>query len=119
MMFNEQFSGGWVPDYTGENWGTVPTPAPYYVSLTVWADNVGVWDTGSAPTAPAMCGIPAVLCLPQFRNPGVGPHTLVQHVPQSWFIGSPVSGSGARVQTNTLQKYTDSGWHTDIVTPKP
>lgn len=119
---NEQFAGSFVPAYDGENWPSSPTAGSIYLGpgFTQWADKIGFWDPGSAPGDPAYCYVdPFALCVPPFSNPGVGPHTLVDHIPQSWFIGSPISGSGVRVQMNTLQRYTDSGWHTDIVTPNP
>jgi hypothetical protein len=116
---NEQFSGTFVPDYSGDNWGAGP---PHPVSVppgdTQWFDGIFVYITDSSPGDPAYCSA-GVLCVPQFSNPGVGTHTLVDHISQSWFIGSLAAGSGARIQTDTLQRYTDSGWHTDIVTPKP
>ena len=84
-----------------------------------WFDKIFIWNPGSSPRDPAYCPGAPTLCDPQWSNPGVGPHTLVEHVTQSWRVGSPNSGSGVRVQTDTLQMYTDSGWHTDIVTPNP
>ena len=114
---NEQLTGGLVPDYPGDNWFSFPAGATY-VGGTSWFDKISISDVGSAPGDPAYCG-DGVLCVPQFTNPGQGPHTLVDHIPQTWFVGSGTSGSGARVQYDTLQRYTDSGWHTDIVTPDP
>lgn len=119
---NEQFTGlyEFEPNYTNSNWTRIPGPGfievpPGYNS---WADLIGKYNPNTVfGVDPASCD--GVLCNPQFTIPGGGPHTLVQHIPQSWFVGSPELGSGARVQTNTLQKYTDSGWHTDIITPHP
>jgi hypothetical protein len=117
---NEQL-GSPVPYYPGDNWAWGPATAwfmPSGLNPPTWFDRISVFSPGSNPGDPAYCGT-GLLCVPQWSNPGVGPHTLVDHIPQTWFIGSSSSGSGARVQTNTLQRYTDSGWHTDIVTPKP
>jgi hypothetical protein len=117
---NEQFSGNWIPDIPGENWPPTTTAGTYYAppGTPTWADQVYISNPGSSPGDQAYCGN-GVLCSPQWTNPGGGPHTLVDHVPQSWFIGSGTSGVGARVQSDTVQRYTDSAWHTDIVTPSP
>lgn len=43
----------------------------------------------------------------------------VQHWGQEWRVGTCAIGSGPRVQTDTLQKYTDHAAHTNIVSPAP
>lgn len=43
----------------------------------------------------------------------------VQHWGQEWRVGTCMIGSGPRVQTDTLQKYTDHAAHTGIVSPAP
>jgi hypothetical protein len=45
--------------------------------------------------------------------------TAVHHFAQSWFIGSETPGSGARVQTDTLQRYLDHAAHLNVVSPAP
>ena len=112
---NEQF-GSDAPQYPGENW-----PVAYqsgqggalYVSTSNWADKIGI-STG-APGTPEYCG--SVLCVPQFSNPGVGQQTLVDYIPQSWFVGGTTSGIGAKVQSDNLQRYTNLGAHGSVVSP--
>jgi hypothetical protein len=43
----------------------------------------------------------------------------VQHWGQEWRIGTCQTGSGPRVETNTLQKYTDHAAYTYVTTPSP
>lgn len=43
----------------------------------------------------------------------------VQHWGQEWRIGTCTTGSGPRVETNTLQKYTDHAAYTNVTTPAP
>jgi len=68
-----------------------------------------------------MCAVAGVFvpCIPPWTHRGTGPHTIVLQVQQNWFVGNWVSGSGARVQSDAAQAYTDSGWHTYITTPNP
>jgi len=113
---NEVFAGDFIPDYAGENWDPIPNGG-VAGSLSFQGTQYGTTQFLLAtPGDPAYCGAPT-LCIPQWSNPGVGPHTLVEHVTRSFYVGSPNSRSGVRVQTDTFQMYTDSGWHTDIVTP--
>ncbi len=111
--------GSPTPRYTGENW-PVPGEQPGYVEYTQWYDAIAVWNNPPLPAQP-LCTVAmgVVPCIPPWANPGVGPHTLVQELPQSFFVGGWVAGTGARVQSDTQQYYTDSGWHTNIVTPNP
>jgi hypothetical protein len=99
---NEQF-GTWSLTNSSYNWLHGPATGFRVDASGLWADNVNFWS------APQNCT--ALPCVPQPYNPGYGPHTLVQYVPQSWFVGSSTPGVGALVQTNTLQRYTDSAWH--------
>ena len=119
---NEAFAGNFIPDYAGENWDPIPNGGVagslFVTGNSIWHDTISTWNPGSSPGDPAYCGAPT-LCIPQWSNPGVGPHTLVEHVTRSFYVGSPNSRSGVRVQTDTFQMYTDSGWRTDIVTPNP
>jgi hypothetical protein len=43
----------------------------------------------------------------------------VYHWGQEWRIGTCTIGSGPRVQTDTLQKYTDHAAHIGITSPAP
>jgi hypothetical protein len=47
------------------------------------------------------------------------PHAAVQHWGQEWRVGSTTHGMGKRVQTDTLQKYTEKADHTVITSPAP
>jgi hypothetical protein len=117
---NEQFPWGWAGDPPA-NW-EYGGPTSYNVAKTQWVDDISMSDWGAAPGDPATCDlVPGVWvpCIPSFTLPGVGPHTLVLQAQQNWFVGNWVIGSGARVQSDALQKYTDSGWHTNIITPNP
>ena len=48
-----------------------------------------------------------------------GAGTNVHHWGQSWYIGSTSSGVGRRVQTDTIQKKTNTAIHTGITSPVP
>jgi hypothetical protein len=118
---NEQFPWGTTPEYAGENWPAGQPGSFYVFNTTQWYDKIWIDNGGAAPGAPATCGVVGapVPCIPPFTNPGVGPHTLVQQIQQNWFVGNWVTGVGARVQSDSAEMYTDSGWHTNIVTPNP
>jgi len=124
---HEEWGGSsMVPDYSSENWvSTPPIAGNAYVDpgtepgAPTWWDVDAQSNTTGIPGSPAWCLGGTTLCNPPWTNPSVGPHTLVEHIPQSWFIGSPTAGFGLRVQTDVLQYYTNSAWHTAIVTPNP
>jgi hypothetical protein len=100
--------GTWENDYPGgNNW--VPGPAgggP--VPGDQWADVINFYS--------ANCSFQPCVPLPQ--NPGPD-FTPVHHVLQTWFVGSQTPGYGAKVQTNTLRRYTDQAEHENITTPVP
>jgi hypothetical protein len=113
-----EFFGYFTGDYPGENWSPGgPESLSVAAGHASWFDTIAAYNDGAAPGDPAMCNTGA--CVPPFTNPGGGPHTLVGHRSQSWFAGASAFGSGARVQSDVLQQYTESGWHDQIVTPNP
>ena len=101
---NEQWTTGIVSDYSGMNW-TRGNPTGFTPSIAYFADIIqgeisSRTPTPSAPTSPLGT-------------------TKVYHWGQDWYIGSTSPGSGRRVQSNTLQKYTDHATHENIVSPNP
>ena len=95
---------GVVDDYSGTNWRR-QNPG----SLTT--SNAGFSDflQGEAFSLPA---VPTPSCQGTST-------TTVEHWGQEWWIGSLTTGSGVRVQTDTLQKYLDHALHLNIVSPAP
>jgi hypothetical protein len=104
IPLNENWTTSVVNDYAGANWrrgdpGSLTSPD------STFADHVAGEASGYMPTATA----------PQSPLNG----TTVQHWGQEWRVGSGTVGSGARVQTDNIQKYIDHARHTNIVTPAP
>jgi hypothetical protein len=105
---NEVF-GAAVNDYHNPetNWRQ-PAPFGTVVGPMDWADQIfgesnlaaGI-PLSSAPCSPTLCNTP------------------VQHWPQEWRVGSTVIGVGVRVQTDTIQKYTDHASVQNRVSPAP
>ncbi|MEK6320393.1 MAG: hypothetical protein AABN33_01790 [Acidobacteriota bacterium] len=106
VPINEQF-GAVVNDYSGTNW-RVGIPRGVLVGPMDWADIIQGEDNITA-------GIPlsTAPCSPSLCN------TKVHHWSQDWRVGSTSIGVGVRVQTDTLQKYTDHGSHQNRVSPAP
>jgi len=107
---NELFTGH-IVDYPGSNWGACAAGSKW-IQFTRWEDNIFNATPNSSP------GDPATGWPPQWTNPGAS-HTPVDRCLQSWYVGSLTPGSRARIQSNTLRRYTDSGEHEDIATPNP
>jgi len=101
---NEQWNTGVVADYSGMDWrrGNATGFSP---SVASFADIIQGETSSRTPT-------------PIAPSSPLGT-TAVYHWGQDWFIGSTSSGSGRRVQSDTLQKYTDHASHTNIVSPNP
>jgi hypothetical protein len=105
---NESF-GSWTPaDYSDASWNP-PTPKPWNVPATQWADELSF-----------QC--PAGDCNPMPANPPTGcwptcGTVKIQHALQTFKVGSETSGVGIAVQQNTHQRYQDHGAHEVIVTP--
>jgi hypothetical protein len=103
---NENWLTAIIPDYTGENWTRGPalcatTSSSFPASF---ADSIGGETPTSKPT-------------PVFNMSENGP--AVNHWGQEWRVGTCTIGSGPRVQTDTLRKYTDHAAHTGITSPAP
>ena len=114
VRLNENWttSVSWNPPYSPQNsnWSrpnpggfTTETPMP-----SQFADHI---------SGPLLGTNPPPSPTPTYHNPPSGP--LVFYWGQEWRIGSLSAGAGARVQTNTLQVYTDHGRHTGITSPAP
>jgi hypothetical protein len=93
IYITEAWTTGIVPDYSGTNWirgtaGNLPS------TNSTFADKIGGQAAGYTPSP--NCN---------------GPTTPVDHWGQAWFIGSPTSGQGTKVQDDTLQKYINSANH--------
>lgn len=100
---NEQWTTGVVSDFSGMNWGR-NNPHGFSASIAAFSDLIQGEESGRTPTP---------------TSPGSPPGMAVYHWGQDWYIGSTTPGSGRRVQSDTLQKYTDHGEHQNIVTPNP
>jgi hypothetical protein len=102
----EYFTTLIVNDYSGANWTEAPA-AGYTATNSAFTDVI----QGQAVSPPPYP-------YPQSpQTPLSG--TAVDHWGQEWRVGSTTPGLGARVQTNTLQKYIDHARHTGIVSPAP
>jgi hypothetical protein len=102
---NESWTGSAVADYSGENWGQNAT-ANGNATDGQLTDTITQYDSTPGQWYPT----------PVCPNNGSTP---VVHWGQEWVVGSTTSGSGAPVQTDTLQKYLDHGRHLNIVSPVP
>jgi len=108
---NEQFTSSWSLTNSAYNWLAASATGASVPADGQWFDDVNFYSSAS--------NCSALPCNPAPSNPGVGPHNLVEYASQSWFVGSQTSGVGARIQTDVLQRYTDSAWHDQITTPAP
>jgi len=99
---NERFPAGKVNDQPN-NWPNGAAGA-INVTGTDWGDRLSVEGAGSPN--------------PQSPQSPLGT-TKVYHRAQEWFVGSLTSGSGTKVQTDTIQLYLDHGEHHNIVSPVP
>jgi len=95
VIFNEHWSGSVVDDYSGTNWRRGAEGSFTSVSFSDW---IG----GENPALPPS---PSISC---------GNTTNVQHWGQEWWVGNSTSGTGVKVQSNTLQKRRGSAIHLNI-----
>jgi hypothetical protein len=93
IPFNENWTTPVTSDYPNQNWGR-SSPGYQFTDTSQFSDQLDGAASGSTP--PVAC-------------PGAG--QAVEHWGQEWFIGGPLPGYGAAVQTDTIQKYTN---HTEI-----
>ncbi len=105
VALNENWTTTVTNDYSGTNWRR-GNPGSSTTSSSALADEIQ-GEALSLPPVP----------VPTFQSP-LG-STKVQHWGQEWRVGSSTSGLGARVQTDTIQKYTDHAVHQSIVSPAP
>ena len=103
---NENWTSGAVSDYPNETWG---------IGVT------GCGTTSSSTPAEAWDFIQGAFLgnypAPVYNTQQNGP--AVVHWGEEIRVGTCTIGAGPRVQTNTLQKYTDHAAHTGITTPAP
>ncbi len=103
---NENWTTAVVPDYSGTNWRrSAPNP---FGCPTI--QNAELDDTIQGE-------VPSRIPTPVYNVNQNG--TAVQHWGQEWRIGTCNTGFGPRVETNTLQKYTDHAAYTGVTTPAP
>ena len=106
-----------------EQWTTSMDNSPY--PSNNWAGPPATGDTTSNSefydhiTGPGLGNNPPPVPTP------IGPgqqglsNVLVQQRGQEWTVGSTVPGLGARVQTDTFQRFVDHGHHANITSPAP
>jgi hypothetical protein len=102
LDINESF-GAVASDYSGNNWRQA-TPACASQVVT-FKDFIGGESPSRIPTTPVFN--------PNFAGPKV------QHWSQNLRAGTCTIGSGPRVQSDTIQKWTDHALHTGILSPNP
>jgi len=95
IALNESF-GGWVNDQAN-NWSRPTAGGAWGFTDYEWFD--GIW-------------LDCATCTPPTMNPQTPlSASAVDHVSQSWRMGSAVVGSGVLVQTNVFQRYLDHARH--------
>lgn len=105
LPVNEDFPSGWVDDAPFTNWpGTTGNG-----TMTFENTFVDRYSGASGVAIP----LPTGPCQPQLCN------TKVNHAFQEYRAGSLTPGHGFRMQTNTVQAYTDHGAAENIVSPAP
>jgi len=103
---NEHWTSGVVPDYANENWrqSTQACDVTTAAAPAEFRDQIGGETPDHYPT-------------PVYNPSQNG--SAVYHWGQEIRVGTCTIGSGPRVQTDTIQKYTDHGAHTGITSPAP
>jgi hypothetical protein len=106
VSVNENWTTAVVPDYSGTNWRQ---PAP---------NSTGCVAITNAELIDGIFGeVSSRIPTPVYNVNQNG--SAVQHWGQEWRIGTCTAGAGPRVETNTLQKYTDQAAYTGVTTPAP
>jgi len=103
VPLNELWTTVLVNDYPNTNWRQ-STQGNFTTSAAAFADNIQGENVNLPPRPPTAC-------------PSAG--QAVDHWGQAWYIGSLIAGSGARVQTDTIQKYTNDAQVQGIASPAP
>lgn len=104
LPVNEYFTTAIIPDYSGTNWNRGPAGCANTASDATFPDGIGGEYSYYTPTPvynPSWNGVKVI------------------HWGQDWHIGTCTIGSGPRVQSDTIQKWTDHALHTNIVSPAP
>lgn len=106
VALNEYWTTAVVNDYASTNWRRASAGNLTTASTTPaqFADEIQGENINLPPTPSTAC-------------PSAG--QAVDHWGQEWFIGSLTSGSGAAVQTDTIQKYTNNAQVQGITSPVP
>jgi len=94
------------PAYPNANWRRQEPPGSFTSTDSTFADRI----QGEAFSLPAT---PTPTCPPPLGS------TAVQHWGQEFRVGTLTPGSGARVQTDNIQKYLDHARHTNVHSPAP
>jgi hypothetical protein len=102
LPINESFPGSVVNDYSGTDWRQ--GLAQCLSLATTFYDHLGGETSGRTPT-------------PVYNPSWTGGK--VQHWSQDWRVGTCNIGFGPRVQSDTIQKWTDHALHTNIISPNP
>ena len=102
----EDFTTAIVNDYASANWTRGPATG-YTSPNSAFTDIIQGQPVSPPPYS-----------YPQAPNNPLST-TTVDHWGQEWRVGSTTQDLGARVQTNTLQKYIDHARHTGITSPAP
>jgi hypothetical protein len=105
IPLNENWTSPVTNDNSNANWRR-GNPEGLTSPDSTFADQIG----GEYFSLPAN---PTPTCPPPLGS------TPVQHWGQEWRVGSLTPGSGARVQTDNIQKYLDHARHTNIASPAP
>jgi hypothetical protein len=103
-----EFLGQDAPDYTNENWQHGGPGCADTSSTAVFFDFIQGVNISQTPTP---------YPTPVYNTNWTGP--AVYHFSQDWRVGTCTIGSGPRVQTDALQRYTDHAAHNSIVSPAP
>jgi len=109
VEYNENWTTAVQNDLQGNNWRRQDPPPPGSIAFnSILQDEIQGEAIGlpAIPTPSAPCGPPR--CTQK-----------IQHWGQEWRVGSTSPGNGARVQTDTIQKYIDHARHENIVSPAP
>jgi hypothetical protein len=104
LPVNEYFTTGAINDYSGTNWRPgIPGCLPQTLGAAFF-DQLGGETPSRVPT-------------PVYNVNWTG--VKVQHWGQDWHVGTCNLGFGPRVQSDTIQKWTDHALHTNIIDPNP
>jgi hypothetical protein len=104
VPINENWTSAIVHDYLNENWRRGDPGCANLDSTATFFDLIAGETSDHSPA-------------PTYNQQQNG--SAVQHWGQEWRLGTCMIGSGPRVQTDTIQKYTDHAAHTGITSPAP